>query len=141
MNSLKTKLFFLLLLATIDRSYSQTFTIHDTFDDDRYNWWIGDTNEGSEHIHDGKMYVNIPEGGWVLTINPYVEFEKDFKAEVSIRQIEGFENNGVGILWGYSKKDSDQNYFIVSADGSATYMYRHKTKTAVGVRQLILDQL
>ena len=118
MNSLKTTLSFLLLLATTVGGYSQTFTIHDTFDDDRYNWWIGDTNEGSEHIRDGKMYVNIPEGGWVLTINPYVEFEKDFKAEVSIRQIEGFENNGVGILWGYSKKDSDQNYFIVSADGN-----------------------
>lgn len=117
MNSLKAHLTFLLLLATIVGGYSQTFTIYDSFDDNRYNWWIGESNGGSQRIRDGKLYVDIPEGGWVVAISPYVEFEKDFKEEASFLQTGGLQNNGVGLMWGYSKSKGEQNYFIVNAEG------------------------
>ena len=107
----------LLLLFLSLAGYSQTFNIHDTFDDNRYNWWIGSSDGGSEQIHAGKMFLDVPESGWVISISPYVEFEKDFQAEASFRQTAGLTDNGVGLMWGYSLKGKEQNYFIVDANG------------------------
>ncbi len=117
MNLLGKILAFLLLLSA-QSLHSQTFTVHDTFDDNRYNWWTGESGSGSQYIKGGKLLIDIPENGWIISITPYVEFEKDFKAEMTFRQTAGLEDNGIGLLWGYSKKEKDENSFTITANGN-----------------------
>ncbi|NOT76533.1 MAG: OmpA family protein [Cyclobacteriaceae bacterium] len=127
-------------------SYSQNpanQSIQDKFDDNRNGWWLGETGGGSQSIHDGKMFLDIPEGGWIITIYPYVEFEKDFVTEVSLRQTEGHEDNGVGLSWAHSKPENTQNYFIITANGYY-YIYnasQDKSKTVKGINEWIKTTL
>jgi len=107
-------------------SYSQTVAINDTFDDNRNVWWTGESGGSSTYITNGKMSINTSEGGWLISIYPYVEIEKDFKFETDIKQIDGPDNEGVGIFWGRNKISEEQNYFLISANG---YYYIANTKS------------
>src|SRR5258708_7335942 len=128
MTSLRSISFFLPLFLAVS-GYSQTFTIRDSFDSNGSGWWEGESKGGSQHVRDGKLYTDFPDGGWVISITPYVAFEKDFNQEATFREISGVENNGIGLAWGYNKKALKENYFMVSATG---YYYISNTADEKG---------
>ncbi|CAN5318372.1 hypothetical protein BH09BAC3_BH09BAC3_11800 [soil metagenome] len=116
MNILYTKCIALLLCLVAYSSYSQTADIVDSFDDNRNTWWTGESAGGSQSIRDGKLIIDSPDS-WVSTIKPYLELDRDFKQEASIRQLGGVDNYGYGLSWGYDRVSNDKNYFIVSSTG------------------------
>src|SRR6185295_18689307 len=105
-----------ILILLPQKSISQYLQATDSFDDNRNNWYQGDANGASEHIRDGKLFINA-ENGWITTIKPYVAFEKDFTLQASIRQTGGVDNQGIGVAWGCHFANSDRNYFTISANG------------------------
>jgi outer membrane protein OmpA-like peptidoglycan-associated protein len=138
----KRNLWFILLLVFV-QAQSQNFAIVDTFDDNRYNWWTGEMNGGSQKIHDGKMFIDIPEKGWIMSIHPYVEFQKDFVAEMTIKQTGGFDDNGVGLMWGYNQKTGDENHFEITGNGNY-YISNTKSERSAdkkGIREWVPSSL
>ncbi len=116
--------FFIAISIAAFSAYGQDLTIKDSFDSNVNSWWEGDLNGGSQHIRDGKLKIDFPDGGWVVTISPYVAFEKDFIFQATVSQLNG-PTNGTGLTWGYGRKANQQNEFLVSSTG---YYYISNTE-------------
>jgi hypothetical protein len=91
--------FLILLLAGLTLIASgQSPTVNDEFDDDRYGWWTGESNGGSQRIENGKLQLNSPAGGWASSINVYVDVNEDFRLAANITQTGGVSNKGFGLM-------------------------------------------
>ncbi len=117
--------------------HCQPYEIVDTFDDNRMNWWLGESNGGSQQLVDGKLVMKLPEGGWTTVISPFLEFQRDFEFKVSLRQLNGASNVGIGVVWGYDDAtERDYNCFQISSQGfyyiSNTAMEQALKQTPVG---------
>ncbi len=84
--------------------------IHETFDDNKYGWFEGETAEHKVLLQNGKYLINAPEGGWMSYLAPYMEKNKDFSIEATFIQIDGKDNNGIGFLWGFDGQDGMNNF-------------------------------
>ncbi|HRI79836.1 MAG TPA: hypothetical protein PLR06_09910, partial [Cyclobacteriaceae bacterium] len=122
---------FLSLLFTSIICRSQYLRVTDSFDDNRNNWYQGESKGTTEHIRDGKLFISA-ENGWITTIKPYVAFEKDFTLQASIRQTGGVDNYGIGLAWGCHFNNNDRNYFVITSNGyymAASGIEEAKTKS------------
>ena len=90
--------------------------IHETFDDNIYGWKESETDDHKLLFRDGKYYMQTPDGGWMSSISPYIERDKDFSIQATFTQIEGNENNGIGFHWGYDGKEK-LNSFTFTSNG------------------------
>lgn len=116
---MKSLLLTLLLVTTLQlQSAGQGFRFYDTFDDNHNRWYEGEGAIGKATIQNGKMLVSCNKDGWISYQRPAIAYGKDFTMQASFRQIDGIDNNGVGLLWGYNRKSGIENYFIVNAIGS-----------------------
>ncbi len=70
--------------------------IHETFDDNKYGWFEGETTKHKVLLQDGKYLIHAPEGGWMSYLAPYVEKNRDFSIEATFTQMDG-EDNGIGL--------------------------------------------
>ncbi|HQQ97789.1 MAG TPA: OmpA family protein [Cyclobacteriaceae bacterium] len=95
----------------------QSPTVNDEFDDERYGWWTGESNGGSQRIANGKLQLNSPAGGWASSINVYVDLKEDFRLAANITQTGGVSNKGFGLMWGYNKVRNSYNYFVIASTG------------------------
>ena len=96
---------------------SQSPMVNDNFDDNRYGWWTGESGGGSLHIEGGKLHLGTPSTGWAIGINPYVAPGEDFRLEASFTQTGGVTNKGFGLMWGFNKATSSENYFVIASTG------------------------
>ena len=89
--------------------------LHETFDDNRYGWFEGETSDHRVVLQKGKYLIDAPEGGWMSYLAPYVEKNKDFSIEATFTQIDGKENNGLGFIWGFDGQDGMNNFTFTSS--------------------------
>ncbi|HET9487133.1 MAG TPA: OmpA family protein [Chryseosolibacter sp.] len=87
--------------------------LHETFDDNKYGWFEGETEEYKVILSGGKYRMEAPEGGWMSYLSPYVEPQKDFSIEATFTQMDG-ENNGIGFIWGFDGKNGMNNFTFAS---------------------------
>lgn len=89
--------------------------LHETFDDNRYGWFEGQTKEYRVALENGKYLIDAPEGGWMSYLAPYVEFGKDFSIEAVFTQVDGEDNNGIGFIWGFDGEHGMNNFTFTSS--------------------------
>lgn len=115
--NLKATLTILLFSGLSLVASGQSPMVDDDFDDNRYNWWIGESNGGSQSIENGKLLLNTPSSGWALGIHPYVAPGEDFRLEATFTQTGGVNNKGFGLMWGFNQATSSENYFVIASTG------------------------
>ena len=69
-------LFFLTL--TLSAEAQPPVIIHETFDDNRYGWYEGKARGCVVALKNGKYLIDAPDGGWMSSLAPYVEPDRDF---------------------------------------------------------------
>ena len=107
---------FLLLLFCANTAEGQPPVIlHETFDDNKYGWFEGETRDYRVAIEAGKYVIDAPEGGWMSYLAPYVEYHKDFSLEASFTQVDGKDNNGIGFIWGFDGKEGMNNFTFTTS--------------------------
>src|SRR5688572_441850 len=75
--------------------------LHETFDENKYGWFEGETQDYKVRLQSGKYLIEAPEGGWMSYLAPYVEPARDFSIQASFTQVNGNDNNGIGFIWGF----------------------------------------
>lgn len=88
--------------------------IHETFDDNKYGWFEGETTKHKVLLQDGKYLIHAPEGGWMSYLAPYVEKNRDFSIEATFTQMDG-EDNGIGFIWGFDGEDGMNNFTFTTS--------------------------
>ena len=106
--------FFLFLLGSAKAQLP--VIVYETFDDNKYGWFEGQTADHKVLLHQGKYLIDAPEGGWMSYLAPYVEKNKDFSLEASFTQVDGKDNNGIGFIWGFDGQDN-MNTFMFTTSG------------------------
>jgi outer membrane protein OmpA-like peptidoglycan-associated protein len=99
---------FLLLCTTVQAQLP--VILRETFSNNNYGWYEAEATDHKVIVRDGKYFMEAPEGGWMTYVTPYVEMGKDFSLEATFTQLDGFNNNGIGFLWGYNGKDQMNNF-------------------------------
>lgn len=100
----------LFLLINASAKAQLPVIIYETFDDNKYGWFEGETPEHKVLLQDGKYLIDAPEGGWMSYLAPYVEKNKDFSIEATFTQVDGKDNNGIGFIWGFDGQDVMNNF-------------------------------
>ncbi|MGC1241411.1 MAG: OmpA family protein [Chryseosolibacter sp.] len=100
----------LLLLLTNSAEGQPPVILHETFDDNKYGWFEGRTEDYRVLLQDGKYLIDAPEGGWMSYLAPYADPKKDFSLEASFIQLDGKDNNGIGFIWGFDGQDGMNNF-------------------------------
>jgi hypothetical protein len=110
-------IFFVLLFLVANTAEGQPNVIlEETFDDNKYGWFEGQTKDYTVRIENGKYLIAAPEGGWMSYLAPYVEPNKDYSLEATFTQIDGKDNNGIGFIWGFDGQDG-MNSFTFTTSG------------------------
>jgi len=89
--------------------------LHETFEENKYGWFEGETEDYRVLLQNGKYLIDAPEGGWMSYLAPYVEPEKDFSIEASFTQVDGKDNNGIGFIWGFDGHDGMNNFTFTTS--------------------------
>lgn len=89
--------------------------LHETFDENRYGWFEGESKEYRVALQNGKYLIDAPDGGWMSYLAPYIEPEKDFSIEASFTQMDGKDNNGIGFIWGFDGQDGMNNFTFTTS--------------------------
>jgi outer membrane protein OmpA-like peptidoglycan-associated protein len=105
----------LLILLTSPAKGQLPVILHETFDENKYGWFEGETKDYRVLLQDGKYLIEAPEGGWMSYLAPYVEPKKDFSFEATFRQIDGKDNNGIGFIWGFDGQDGMNNFTFTTS--------------------------
>jgi len=105
--------------------------LHDEFNDNSYEWWIGESENYSMKMGNGKYVITtrMNNVGSYSTVRPPFDQSKDFSVEATFIQKSGSTNNGFGLLWGDDGK-GQHCAFIISSDGN------FKIKNAEGKENL-----
>lgn len=103
-------IFFLLFLLSTPAEGQPPVILNETFDNNKYGWFEGQTADYTVKIENGKYLIDAPEGGWMSYLAPYVEPDKDFSIEASFTQVNGKDNNGIGFIWGFDGRDGMNNF-------------------------------
>jgi len=110
---MRTIALFLLLIATAEGQIP--VILHETFDDNKYGWFEGETSEYRVLLQNGKYLIDAPDGGWMSYLAPYVETSKDFSIEASFTQVDGKDNNGIGFIWGFDGQEGMNNFTFTTS--------------------------
>lgn len=89
--------------------------LHETFDDNHYGWFEGETKAYRVALENGKYVIDAPEGGWMSYLAPYIDPEKDFSIEAVFTQVDGEDNNGIGLIWGFDGEHGMNNFTFTSS--------------------------
>jgi outer membrane protein OmpA-like peptidoglycan-associated protein len=106
--------FFLFLMGSAEAQLP--VIVYETFDDNKYGWFEGQTTDHKVLLQQGKYLIDAPEGGWMSYLAPYVEKNKDFSIEATFTQVDGKDNNGIGFIWGFDGQDN-MNTFTFTTSG------------------------
>jgi outer membrane protein OmpA-like peptidoglycan-associated protein len=90
--------------------------LHEKFDKNTFGWY---ESEGENHkvvIADGKYAWDAPEGGWMTYVAPYLDPSKEFSLQATFTQVNGLDDNGMGLIWGYDGKE-EMNSFTITTNG------------------------
>jgi outer membrane protein OmpA-like peptidoglycan-associated protein len=90
--------------------------VKETFSNNNYGWFEGEAPEYKVAVKDGKYFMDAPEGGWMSTLSPGIDYKKDFFFEATFTQLDGKDDNGVGFIWGSDGK-GEMNNFTIAANG------------------------
>jgi outer membrane protein OmpA-like peptidoglycan-associated protein len=108
---------YLLLVLLPFQSWCQ---LHEKFDDNRNEWFIKNGDAYSRKIESGKYILEtFNEGHGQFTDMP-CRFDptRDFTMEISFVQIDGSDNNGIGLFWGkVNRMDKVYNEFVITTNG------------------------
>ena len=99
--------------------------LHDDFSANNYGWYETQTDKVTLQVRDGKYYFNVPDGGWMSYLTPYIDPTKDFSLEATFTQLDGKIDNGIGLIWGYN--DKDLNSFTFTTNGYCRIICADKT--------------
>lgn len=105
----------LLFLLTNPAQGQLPLILHETFDNNTYGWFEGETEDYRVILQDGKYLIDAPEGGWMSYLAPYVEPNKDFSLEATFTQVDGKDNNGIGFIWGFDGQDGMNNFTFTTS--------------------------
>jgi hypothetical protein len=105
----------LLFLFAISSEGQVPVILNETFDENKYGWFEGETNDYKVILQDGKYLIDAPEGGWMSYLAPYVEPKKEFSFEASFTQMDGKDNNGIGFIWGFDGHDGMNNFTFTTS--------------------------
>lgn len=124
---------FIFLLAAMPM-YAQS-QFEDNFEAENKGWWYGADGTYSAKIIDGKFVIDYQaENSFKLNWQPIkINYEKDFKISVDLKQLSGVNNHGYGIVWA-SKDISNLYYFIISSNGQAC-IYKKDNGNWVDIRK------
>ena len=89
--------------------------LHETFDDNKYGWFEGQSKDYRVALENGKYVIEAPDGGWMSYLAPYVEQNKDFSIEATFTQVNGKDNNGIGFIWGFDGHDGMNNFTFTTS--------------------------
>jgi len=118
---MKKHFFTIIILFAISLSlFSQSSGVvyYETFDDNSNNWETVQSVTELAEISDGKYTIKSSENQslrWFGMQN-FIDYRKNFKIEAKMRQVNGLENQGYGIVWG-SKGWEDSYEFIITSSG------------------------
>lgn len=105
-----------LLILIANTAHGQLPVIlHETFDDNKYGWFEGETKEYRVALQNGKYMIDAPDGGWMSYLAPYVEPGKDFSLEATFTQVDGKDNNGIGFVWGFDGQNGMNNFTFTTS--------------------------
>lgn len=109
------RLLALLLLLAHTAEGQLPVILHETFDENKYGWFEGETEEYRVLLQNGKYLIDAPDGGWMSYLAPYVEPKKDFSIEATFVQVDGKDNNGIGFIWGFDGQDGMNNFTFTTS--------------------------
>jgi outer membrane protein OmpA-like peptidoglycan-associated protein len=89
--------------------------LHETFDDNKYGWFEGQSKDYRVALEHGKYVIEAPDGGWMSYLAPYIEQEKDFSIEATFTQVSGKDNNGIGFIWGFDGQNGMNNFTFTTS--------------------------
>lgn len=103
-----------LMMSCVSAMAQLPVIVHETFDKNIYGWYERESENHKLLFRDGKYYLEAPEGGWMTYIAPYIERSKDFSIQATFTQVDGMDDNGIGIIWGYDGKEKMNNFTFTS---------------------------
>ncbi|MDW8301885.1 MAG: OmpA family protein [Bacteroidia bacterium] len=109
----------LLILLAYSTLHAQKVWFEDDFNDYSKGWTYGNTTETQKEIKNGVYRITVKESdanAWAFwNYSIFLDPEKDFSIEATMKQVSGLENSSYGITWG---KDVDNAYcFCISSNG------------------------
>jgi outer membrane protein OmpA-like peptidoglycan-associated protein len=95
----------------------QKVVFNEEFTDNSLGWWTGGDENVSASLSNGSYRLQWKTNGfWYMPRSVYIDTSKDYVIEAAIRQVDGIDNHGYGIVWGRNE-DGRHNEFIVSSNG------------------------
>lgn len=109
---------FLALMVTSCWTFAQSNVLfHDKFDDNSNEWIVKSDDNYDSYIEGGEYFMETRQGARSFTKSIYLDPEKDYYIECSIRLVsQGPDNYGFGLIWASSGRR--KYYFDVSKIGS-----------------------
>ncbi len=93
--------------------------LHEDFNDNSHEWWIGEGENYSMKMQGGKYVISttLKNAGRYATVAPVNNPDKDFSLEATFVQQSGSINNGFGLVWGDDGK-GQHCAFVITSDGN-----------------------
>src|SRR5690606_35271760 len=110
------KVFLLLVLISPMAQGQPPVILHETFDNNVYGWFEGAGDDYRVSLQNGKYVIDATNDGWISSVAPYIEPDKDFSVEATFVQVNGRDDNGIGIIWGFDGGTS-MNTFTYTTNG------------------------
>lgn len=104
-------------IYTASAQYS--VVLHDDFNDNSHEWWVGQSDNHSMNIEGGKYLITttLKNVGRYSVITSNFDKEKDFILEATFVQRAGSINHGFGLLWG-DVGSGKHHEFIIASSGN-----------------------
>lgn len=110
------RVFPLLLFISITASGQPPVVLHETFDHNVYGWFEGEGTDYRVSFEGGKYVIDATEDGWITSVAPFINEDKDFSLEATFVQVNGQDDNGIGLIWGFDG-GSAMNTFTFTTSG------------------------
>jgi outer membrane protein OmpA-like peptidoglycan-associated protein len=110
------KLTFILIFISSLAQGQLPVILRETFDKNTFGWYESDQSDRKILVREGKYFLQAPEGGWMISVAPYIELDKEFSLQASFTQVSGQDDNGIGFMWGYDAKEK-VNSFTFTTNG------------------------
>lgn len=105
------------LITISNTSFSQLpVIVKEDFDVNHYGWPESSAQGHKVYFARGKYVIEAGDLGWMPTVLPYIDPQKNISLEATFVQVDGRDDNGYGLVWGFDGKSS-MNSFSVSASG------------------------
>lgn len=105
----------LLLLSNHTAEGQLPVILQETFDNNKYGWFEGESKDYRVALQNGKYVIDAPDGGWMSYLAPYVEPDKDFSLQATFTQTNGKDNNGIGFIWGFDGREGMNNFTFTTS--------------------------